>query len=372
MAATWELILHHTYAGTPGVIFDQSPDRGAHGTAINLPDSDFLSDGASAGSGAVDFRSGGRIRVRPTHGWDRLGGVRGEFVCLFESKDVISTVVDGGSFSLYLRSGHLGCRFSSAPSQTIDVNTHNDPVDPTYSSADFPVGRWVKLRFFHDGVSTAEVSIDGAPVARVTQPLWPVNGSNTVTIGDLNNPTPSDPTGVVGLIDTVRIWRLNPHRVDQEFLERPVDNDVKDCWAQWSREIGEELSTDPVCSKHFRDLLVRALQSLARDAMNTSADTRAKLLTAIEKYRDLWRDGDLDDIVAVLADLISYLQLAGLDPNQNPDVVALLNDGCVSSLLEQAPRPDCDPELGGLIADLAATMEMRNRNRFLDKTSKAQ
>ena len=93
MAATWELILNHTYAGTPGVVFDLSPGRGAHGTAINLPDSDFLTDGASRGSGAVDFRSGGRISVRPTQAWDRLGGVRGEVTCVFEdiSGSVIST-----------------------------------------------------------------------------------------------------------------------------------------------------------------------------------------------------------------------------------------------------------------------------------------
>jgi hypothetical protein len=372
MAAQWELILHHTYTGTPGVVFDLSPGRGSHGTAINLPDSDFLSDGASPGSGSVDFQSGGRISVRPTKGWDRLGAVRGEVVCAFESRDVISTVLDGGSFYLYLRSGHLGCRFSSAPAQTIDVNTHNDPVDPTYSSADFPVGRWVNLRFFHDGLSTAEVSLDGRPVARVTEPLWPVNKSTAVTIGDFNNPTPGDPTGMVGRIDTVRIWRLNPDRVDQEFVERPIDDDVKACWAQWSREMGEALRSDPYCAKRLRDLLARALQSLSHDALNGGDDIRAKVVTAAEKYRQLWRSGELTDIVAVIADLVSYLQLAGLDPGQNPDVVALLDDACIGSLLETAPRPDCDPDFMALIADLASTIDRRNRNRFLDSTSKAE
>jgi hypothetical protein len=34
MAELWELILHHSYTGTPGVVFDQSPRRGSHGVAV--------------------------------------------------------------------------------------------------------------------------------------------------------------------------------------------------------------------------------------------------------------------------------------------------------------------------------------------------
>jgi hypothetical protein len=291
-------------------------------------------------------------------------------VCVFDSRDVISTVVDGGSFYLYMRNGHLGCKFSSAPAQTIDVNTHNDPVDFAYSSADFPVGRWVNLRFIHDGVSTAEVHLDGEPVARITEPLWPVNRSNSVTVGDLTNPTTGDPTGMAGLIDTVRVWRLNPDRVDQEFLERRMDDDVKDCWARWSRGMAEYLHADPQCAKRIQVLVRRAMESVARDGLNAGDAVRDKWHTAAEKYRELWRGGDLADIVPLLADLISYLQLSGQDPNQNPDVIALLNDGCFGSLLEQAPRPDCDPELAALFADLTTTMERRERNRYLD--SKAE
>ena len=63
MADPWELILHHTYTGTPGVVCDQSPGRGSHGVAVNLADSDFLVNGISAGSGAVTFHPGSSVRV---------------------------------------------------------------------------------------------------------------------------------------------------------------------------------------------------------------------------------------------------------------------------------------------------------------------
>ena len=57
MADPWELVLHHTYAGTPGVILDHSPSRRSHGQPVNLTEADFLTDGVRPGSGAVRFDS---------------------------------------------------------------------------------------------------------------------------------------------------------------------------------------------------------------------------------------------------------------------------------------------------------------------------
>ncbi len=38
-------------------------------------------------------------------------------------------------------------------------------------------------------------------------------------------------TGFVlnGDIDVVKVWRLNPHLVDEEFFSRPVEERVADC-----------------------------------------------------------------------------------------------------------------------------------------------
>jgi hypothetical protein len=81
MADPWELILCHTYTGTPGVVYDQSPARGSHGVAVNLADSDFRTDGISTGSGAVAFHPNTTIRVAASKTWSPLGGLRGEVVC---------------------------------------------------------------------------------------------------------------------------------------------------------------------------------------------------------------------------------------------------------------------------------------------------
>ncbi len=81
MADPWELILDHPYTGTPGVVFDHTPGQDSHGGGVNLADGDFLSDGASPGSGAVNFQPDSMIRVPATKsgaqrfsGFQALGG----------------------------------------------------------------------------------------------------------------------------------------------------------------------------------------------------------------------------------------------------------------------------------------------------------
>ena len=64
MAEAWELILHHTYAGTPGVIFDHSPTHRSHGQPVNLADADRRF--GTCGSGGDGSRRGPADRS-PAH-----------------------------------------------------------------------------------------------------------------------------------------------------------------------------------------------------------------------------------------------------------------------------------------------------------------
>jgi hypothetical protein len=115
MADPWELVLHHTYSGTPGVIFDQSPSRRSHGQPVGLSDADFLTDGAAPGSGAVRFHSATNvIRVPASQSWAPMGGVRIEMVC---STDMVSnggTLVTGDSFDFRATgNGYFSGEFAS-------------------------------------------------------------------------------------------------------------------------------------------------------------------------------------------------------------------------------------------------------------------
>ncbi len=353
MADPWELILFHTYSGTPGVICDQSPGRGSHGVAVNLPDSDFFTDGIAAGSGAVAFEPTSSIRVAASKSWSPLNGLRAEVICVHEPTTADNTLIDGGSFRFFTRGPHFGATFSASPNQNSRVDTHLNPIVPNFQ---LPGGRWMTLGFLHDGASTMELYLDGTTVARVHTPLWPINSASSVTIGNSHPPTQA----MKGLIDDVKVWRINPQRVDAEFLGRPVDEHVKQCLANWGRAVSEVLRADPQCAQQLSELLNRAVASIIRDGLNHSEATRARFEKTAEEYRKLWADGNLGDIVPIMADLVSWLQLAGLDPAQNADVTALLNDGCLKRILREIPPLDCDPQFTGLLRDTAKTIEQRN------------
>ena len=80
MAEIWELICHHTYRGIPGVVADVSPLGASHGQAKGLANGDFLADGATPGSGAVQlYKQDGRIHIpAEADAWHSLGGIKGE------------------------------------------------------------------------------------------------------------------------------------------------------------------------------------------------------------------------------------------------------------------------------------------------------
>ena len=79
MSDSWELICDHTYTGIPGVVVDSSPSAASYGQALGLDDTDFLKDGAAAGSGAVRFYKPGSVYV-PTEKsqWRALRAIRGK------------------------------------------------------------------------------------------------------------------------------------------------------------------------------------------------------------------------------------------------------------------------------------------------------
>ena len=364
MADPWELILHHAYTGTPGVIFDQSPGRGSHGVAVNLPDSDFLSNGAQPGSGAVNLQRNSVIRVPVTKNWSPLGGVRAEVVCIRDGAARADVLIQCDSFSFALRGDVLGAWFSSYPHFS-EIWSSYHAIDPAFT---VPTGQWMTLGFLHDGCSTMELHFNGKTVARLSQPLWPVNSTTNVSVG--NYTSGSAASGFGGRIDDVKVWRINPHRVDEEFTGRPVDEGVKQCWAEWSRAFGAIADNDQDCAARLRHLVARAVDSVIRDGLNHGVQTRDRWHLAADSYRELWAEGDLADIVPILADLMSYLQLTGLDPMQNPDVAALLNDPCLKRIADHMPQMDCDDQFADLLGNLTKTIETRNRNQHITTTAR--
>jgi hypothetical protein len=347
MVEPWELILHHAYTGVPGVIFDQSPGRASHGTAVNLQERDFHRQGVTASSGSVTFRPGGFVQVPAANNtWAPLGGVRVELVCRCESAGGGGVLIDGGSFSFSLGGGFLSAGFSEGAGGSV-YGTGGSP-----GSVQVPDNQWVTLSLVNNGLSRVEFLLNGASFALFSEPIDPINAATMVTIG-------SAQTGAdtfTGSIDDVKVWRLNPHYIDGVFTARPVDDAVTVCWLEWGKRLTAVLEANSQCARHLNDLVGRAVASLVRQGDTSGADTAAQWDFAAQRYAELWAEDRLGEIVGVLVDLVAWLRGHGLDPAQNAEFNALLNDECFTQIKDAIPPMSCDSKFTSFLDDLGTSL----------------
>jgi hypothetical protein len=348
MAETWELICHHPYTGIPGVVVDLSPVDASNGTTRGLDQSDFEADGAVPGSGAVIFYKEGSVFV-PTDAaaWQSVVGIRVEVVLRYRGPspgdDVADwQVIDSDSFKFHIRAGSPAAWFSISPTQHIEVDSLFDQVGPLSYSA--PTGQWITLGFVHDGFATIEVYADGQVVARRSGSYTPVNPPGAAGINIGNDRTLF--RALNGEIDDVKIWRLNPHRFDQNFLARPLDGDTADCWRRFFQELEAASRQNRQCAEYLSSSLLEIIQSLYRQAIAKGRAATARLRNAAHRYDQLWRQGDIGGakMAKVFADIIAWLKLEGLSPETNSELAALMSSDCMKLLLAGINPPDCDPQ----------------------------
>lgn len=328
MAEPWELVLHHTYAGMPGVIFDHSPSRRSHGQSVGLADDDFRADGATPGSGAVHLRSGTMIRVPPSASWRPLGGIRIEMVCETEMIRSGGTLAAGDSFSFTTGGGYFGGEFVQTSGASAVGRGGSEPRP-------LPSDQWMTLALQYDPAGV-QVEINGDLVSRWDG--W--NGFLAGTSGLVIGNDPSGQSGLVGRLDDLKIWRLTPHLIGTVFVERPVETPVGRCWAEWSQKLDQLVRDDPQCWNKVGDLLPRAMFSVLNQ-IDQMPQVQTQFAELSRSYNELWSQGRLAEIPAVLADIIALLRGAGFNPATIADLQALLNDNCFASMVEQLPM-DCD------------------------------
>lgn len=363
MSSSWELICHHTYAGTPGVVVDLSPSRRSHASVSGLGDDDFLADGAEAGSGAVSiFDPAARIDIADSESWRPIRGLAVEMRILLEpGASGQRVLLDSPSFRFYVTSEVLFARFRNHSLQETEVSTHLDLVVP--SSFQLPIGVWTVLGFMHDGVSLMELSVDGEVVARRPGVLNGLAspGAAGVTVGN----AAAGSHAMNGQLDELRVWRLDPQRVQHDFFERPMNERAANCLADFDRALAAAFARHPDCAPRMRKEIRASLGQLVRKAMNAAPDARARLLILAEKYHELWRAGRLagsamNDVLAHAAALLDEL---GVSVQNDPVLMGLAKDPCYQQVISELPSLDCDPQLTGLLRALASRLEAQSSNR---------
>ncbi|MDO0973861.1 LamG-like jellyroll fold domain-containing protein [Mycolicibacterium frederiksbergense] len=337
MAQPWELILHHSYSGTPGVIFDQSPARGSHGTAVGLTGDDYLRDGISEGSGAIQFGPGKAVRVPTSKAWHPCRGVMVEVVCRRDAPSE-ANLITGPSFGFGVADHYMWAGYGVVGGGGGGSNTRQQPIT-------VPVGEWVTLRWVFDGYFSQSYWLNGELVltGKWTWPLAQSGGS--VFIGAHR----SHATGLLdnefdGLIDDVKVWRANPHKIDDEFTSRPTDPAIAECWQKWVRDLTAVFAASPDCAREFNDALQKVMAA-GRLLVVANGEPLATTFAVLQaRYQELWLQGRLDEIPAVLADLLAAVHDAGIDVLNTDEVKEFQQNSCVQELMSQLKPPDCDAE----------------------------
>lgn len=379
MSDPWELICHHTYSGTPGVVYDRSVGHGSHGEVLGIGASAFVADGAAVGSGAVRIREDGeRIYVPPSASWSPLGGLRAELTVRLDSQTAGLALhlgggprwlVSGYRFNFAVVGPRLQASFSQAPSPAAPVKPptwmgpRTGPLKlvkrkKTSWGSDMirtdlhglgpniavPYDRWVTLAVAHDGFSAIELAIDGVPVAR-TVPRWPVLPEYGLCIGN----TMHVEFPMVGSVDEVRVWRLDPHRIARDFFDRPMDEDARACWEEFLRWLLRWREGNPDCAQELDD----RVDALLRDiAAGTTADAEAseRFERSRRRYRELWRANEMGgrDMAAVLERAVADLRAVGM-ADRPAGLRRLLDSECYRRFRAQMPSLDCDPAMAAYL-----------------------
>jgi hypothetical protein len=206
-----------------------------------------------------------------------------------------------------------------------------------------PFDRWVTFGFVHNGLDAMELYADGQLVARRTSLLSgvPGVGDEGVFIGA--------GTGFVlnGDIDEVKVWRLNPHIVDEAFFSRPFDGEVARCWEGFFRSLARALERHPACARLIRSALDDLLDRTQRTIAAKGPETRERFDATSREYLRLWREGKLDgsEMAKLFADWCAWLRLVDISIERDPALQGLLRSDCLRKVLAECELLDCDPQM---------------------------
>jgi hypothetical protein len=324
----WELVLDHSYAGVPGVIFDQSPARAGHGTAIGIADADFLIDGSGPRSGAVRLRGGNRsIHANLGEQWAVTGGVAIDIVCSSEAIEHNGTLIESEVFNLEVSSPRTFQGWVQTQGGSVGF------ADPEPYQGE--LAEWNTVSLLFDGWQFLDVSINGSLALSFPDRgnYWPLLGGQHIAIGNRLNGT----DGLHGVIDDVKIWRLNPRRVDDNLRHRPVFNDVSTAWSNWGRSVVLVFKDDPECADEVRHLMEQAIGALRRAVPTDDAYDRWE--ADAQQYATAFTANKLHLIPPIATATLHWMRDQGIEPMNLPELQALLRSRCFKKVLDGTIGP---------------------------------
>lgn len=237
----------------------------------------------------------------------------------------------------------------------------------SFALGGLPIGQWASISFQHNGfnqlgggysypVPAVSGPGGGGGGAGLTISQVPGVGAQGVLIGNrIGNPAEH----WRGDIALVKVWRSNPRTMENEFLARPVDQGLSDCWTEFLRQLAEALRKDPRCFEWFRAIVRQLQQNFFAALAQKSQDKIDEFRKMCREYRELWRAGKIGspEMLALVARMRDWLKAEGLLSLDDPELLSLLDNPCMKSLFGQLPALDCDPDVQALIKAILGVPE---------------
>ena len=96
--------------------------------------------------------------------------------------------------------------------------------------------------------------------------------------------------------------------------------------AEWVDEFDDILAGDQECAERLQGLVSKVIAGMVRACVTHSDITRLQWQSVADKYRERWAQGDLDGIMPMMGELVSWLRSAGVEPVRVAGLTELVND----------------------------------------------
>jgi len=96
--------------------------------------------------------------------------------------------------------------------------------------------------------------------------------------------------------------------------------------AEWVDEFDDILAGDAEYAERLQSMVSKVVAGMVRACVTHSDFTRLQWQSIADKYRERWAQGDLDGVMPVMGELVSWLRSAGIEPVRVAGLTELLND----------------------------------------------
>jgi hypothetical protein len=125
---------------------------------------------------------------------------------------------------------------------------------------------------------------------------------------------------LLGAIEELRIWRLDPRQMKRNFLCRPYTAKTAMCWTDIFRQIGQWLRDHPAEAQTIANDISALERKVLHGLYLLPQPERAHLRNVVNRYQQLWCSGNIEgpEMSAVFVDFIRLIRKQGLDPESQP------------------------------------------------------